>query len=579
VAISLSIASYQYHDSTNKKIISLAERDIHDTATIEANAISRALSTEIKDISNNLRLLSQSRSIQNHDIPAQELFDFSQSRTSELTDGYYWIAKDGKIVTYSEINTGKFPDYRGDDLSFREYYQAPKKTLRSFVSTIIDSRDGVPRLYLSHPILDANGKFNGVIVVSISTRVAGNFVQSQLLPEYKSMVGLMDRYGLILYANNHTLIGKHYYDNSFQSILPDQIRTKFNSFLERSKVNTSETEDISYGSNTVTIASKEILINGEHSWTAYIIYPHVLTDEATSLLNHQRTFNMVIIATVGTLALLTSAIVLTSNKRLHGIVEKKTSELKQVVGSLAQANEQLREHDKLQQEFINIAAHELRTPITPIVASLHLAEMKNHNKPEISLTRQQYDLIVRNSKRLESLARNILDVSRIESGKFSLSPEVFDINDEVENVVKDAATWVRSDGPKIEFKPSLDSSGNSLTALVSADKTKIFEVLSNLLRNAIRFSSSEGIISVSVDKVDNDLVTISVKDYGRGIDSAIMPRLFQKFASSTDMGGTGLGLFISKSIVEAHSGKMWARNNEEGKGATFAFTLPLISGK
>src|SRR5581483_400701 len=169
-----------------------------------------------------------------------------------------------------------------------------------------------------------------------------------------------------------TLFGTHYYDSAFQSIIPNSVKAQFNSFVERSKVNTAEVEDVSYGPNAVTIASKEILINGKHSWTAYIVYPHILNAETASLLNQQATFNIAIIIAIGIAAILIAAMVLTWNRRLEMVVEKKTLELKRSAESLALANEQLREHDKMQTEFINIAAHELRTPIQPILGMVDI---------------------------------------------------------------------------------------------------------------------------------------------------------------------------------------------------------------
>jgi signal transduction histidine kinase len=608
-ATSLSIASYQYHDSTSNRITSLAKRDIHDNAIIEANAISRALSTKIADVAGNLRLLANAPSVQNGDVTGQQLFDSSQTITSDLTDGYYWIDRDGKIVTYSEINTGKFPDYRGDDLSFREYYKVPKQTLKPFISTVIDSRDGVLRLYLSHPIVDLKGNFSGVVVAAISTKNAGDFVQSQLLPQYRSTVGLMDRDGLILYSNNQTLIGIHYDDAMFQSVVPDPIKAQFNSFLERSKVNTSEVEDISYGPNTVTIASKAVLINGEHSWTAYIVYPHVLTDETASLLNQQSTFNIVIIVAIGIAAILTTAMVLTWNKRLEMVVEKKTVELKHAADSLARVNEQLRERDKMQTEFINIAAHELRTPIQPVLGVIELLKQSAAGKAKTEITDRQLAIMDRNARRLQKLSSEILDATRIEAGTLRMDMEVMDINENIRNAIADTKSWIPDDQKKslqIRFRPvAIDEFGYPIPLLVKADKLRIFQVISNLLRNAIKFSAEEGgskgvIITVTTDKRDDDgnnddnnsdgggnggggYAIVSVKDCGAGISAEVLPRLFTKFSTDREWGGTGLGLFIAKNIVEAHGGRIWAENNNssgDGKrGATFSFMLPLAAAK
>jgi signal transduction histidine kinase len=107
---------------------------------------------------------------------------------------------------------------------------------------------------------------------------------------------------------------------------------------------------------------------------------------------------------------------------------------------------------------------------------------------------------------------------------------------------------------------------------VEADKVRIFEVLSNIIRNAIKFTS-EGTITVKAH-ADGKNVQVDVRDSGAGIDPDIVPRLFTKFATTSNQ-GTGLGLFISKNIVEAHGGRIWAENNKDGKGATFSFTLPL----
>jgi hypothetical protein len=134
----------------------------------------------------------------------------------------------------------------------------------------------------------------------------------------------MDSDGLILYSDNKTLIGTHYYDESLQSIVPAPVKGQFNSFLERSRFNPSEIEDVSYGPNAITIASEEVLINGEHSWTAYIFYPHILTGETASLLSQQSTFNIAIIIAIGIAAILIAAMVLTWNRRLEMVVEKKT---------------------------------------------------------------------------------------------------------------------------------------------------------------------------------------------------------------------------------------------------------------
>jgi signal transduction histidine kinase len=240
--------------------------------------------------------------------------------------------------------------------------------------------------------------------------------------------------------------------------------------------------------------------------------------------------------------------------------------------------EGLKEIDKLKDEFINIAAHELRTPIQPIIglSDILRSQIKDSKQQEL------LDVIVRSAKRLHRLSEDILDVTRIESHNLMLRKEKFNLNEIISNAISDTTNHVivkenKENSIKLEFTNSRDKGkgegerGNS-PAIIEADKGRISQVVSNILANAVKFTN-EGIVKVATEKKDNEIV-ISIKDTGAGIDSEILPRLFTKFATSSTT-GTGLGLFISKSIVEAHGGRIWAKNNSDGKGATFYFSLPL----
>ncbi|HZA08257.1 MAG TPA: HAMP domain-containing sensor histidine kinase, partial [Nitrososphaeraceae archaeon] len=239
--------------------------------------------------------------------------------------------------------------------------------------------------------------------------------------------------------------------------------------------------------------------------------------------------------------------------------------------------EGLKEIDKLKDEFINIAAHELRTPIQPILglSGVLRSRIKDSEQQEL------LDVIVRNAKRLQRLSEDILDVTKIESHNLVLKKEVFNLNDIVSNAISDTMNHIikenKENSVKLEFINSKENGkegeGNSL-AIIDADKDRISQVISNLLTNAVKFTN-EGTIRVAVQRKDNEVI-ISIKDTGTGIDPDILPRLFTKFATTSNT-GTGLGLFISKSIVQAHGGRIWAGNNSDGKGATFYFSLPLLS--
>jgi signal transduction histidine kinase len=254
------------------------------------------------------------------------------------------------------------------------------------------------------------------------------------------------------------------------------------------------------------------------------------------------------------------------NKRLKATVDKRTAELKS-------ANEQLKVHDKMQKEFINVASHEIKTPTQALLGYSEILQKHPEKREEMS------QAIFRNANRLQRLTNDILDVTRIESQTLKLNKEQFNLADLISSVVEDFKNDIQKKGSDIKlFYEPKDH------LILEADKVRLTQVISNLLSNAIKFTNQgSGTISIDTSTIqqqihNNDIekkLLVSVKDDGTGIDPSMTSRLFTKFASKSETGGTGLGLFISKSIVEAHGGRIWAKNNANGKGATFTFTLPI----
>ena len=231
--------------------------------------------------------------------------------------------------------------------------------------------------------------------------------------------------------------------------------------------------------------------------------------------------------------------------------------------------EKLKESDRMKDEFVNIAAHELRTPIQPI---LGLSEIL---RPKVNTEDREYvDVIVRNAKRLQRLTEEILDVTKIESQSLKLKKEEFNLKDVIENCINDIITKRRfkeEKDTKILYEPK--------DIFVEADRERVAQVISNLLSNAIKFTPKDGTISVISDRTANgkgEVATISVKDTGQGIEYNMLNRLFEKFTTRS-FSGTGLGLFICKSIVEAHGGTIWAENNSDGRGANVSFNIPVLA--
>lgn len=234
--------------------------------------------------------------------------------------------------------------------------------------------------------------------------------------------------------------------------------------------------------------------------------------------------------------------------------------------------EELKKADKMQKEFINITAHELRTPIQPILVVIDTLLSKKGNIEDYE---ELLNMIRRNAKRLQRVTENVLDVTRIESGSFGLKKELFDLNE----VIMAVLAAYGSDVKKVDQLKIILTSKESF--YVEADKVRIAQVISNLLNNAMKFTQ-EGTIAISCNKMEHDndkhSATFCMKDTGVGIHPEIYPKLFSKFASHSD-GGIGLGLYLCKNIVKAHGGRIWAENNPDGKGSAFFFTLPLQNSK
>ena len=232
--------------------------------------------------------------------------------------------------------------------------------------------------------------------------------------------------------------------------------------------------------------------------------------------------------------------------------------------------EQLKIHNKMQEEFINVAAHELRTPIQPV---LSLSELLLSKKGDIEQYEELLESINRNGKRLQRLAENILDVTKIESQSLQLKKEKFILNDLILSIFTNYESHMKKaeiSNVKLAMAPKED------IVLVEGDKERLTQVFDNILSNAIKFTK-EGRITVSIERMkenDKEFGVVSVKDTGSGIDSEILPRLFTKFATKSQT-GTGLGLYISKRIIETHGGKVWAENNLQETGATFSFSIAL----
>jgi two-component system, OmpR family, sensor histidine kinase VicK len=234
------------------------------------------------------------------------------------------------------------------------------------------------------------------------------------------------------------------------------------------------------------------------------------------------------------------------------------------------ANKQLAIHDKMQQDFINIAAHELRTPIQPILGLSQFVRTKSKE----SMVIDAIDIILRNAIRLQRLTEDILDVQKIESNTLQLNKESLDLNVLISDLVADYKKQLLNE--KKEGISLVTELNFSKPIFLYADRHRLVRVIDNLLNNALKFTKKGIIVATAKEEKDDQQhkLIVSVKDTGDGIDPDVLPKLFSKFVTKS-YHGTGLGLYICKGIIEAHGGKIWGENNVGGEGARFSFNLPI----
>jgi two-component system, OmpR family, sensor histidine kinase VicK len=249
-------------------------------------------------------------------------------------------------------------------------------------------------------------------------------------------------------------------------------------------------------------------------------------------------------------------------------LEQKEKELNESNNELESANELLKLHDRMQKEFINIASHEMKTPTQAILGTSGLLQYYPERRDEL------IEIIRRNAKRLQALTSDILDVTRIESQTFQLQKERFNIYDLLSEVIKDYTERTKSENKSVKLSYMQQNANHH--ALVEADKGRITQVLSNVLNNALKFTDKGEIVVEAHESNNKKEIIVSITDTGSGINKDIFSKLFSKFVTKSSQ-GTGLGLYISKSIIEAHGGRIWAENRKDKTGSIFIFTLPRVN--
>jgi signal transduction histidine kinase len=552
IAVSYGLFFYLQNNTENNIRNSLFEqqkqRQIEST-----KALSNHIASDLDLIMSKLELLANSGTLQQGNLvgnkTTEELEKTYQQINSKTPLDRLFILDKNNIVK-SSIAANDLPRFVGVNFSDREWARETKDMQMPVYSNGFEGRDGVYRIAITFPIIN-EGAYIGLVAASLSTipffEHYGNIydIKSQYL-------AVLDRNAGQLIHPVKSFIGTSFFGNHTQQvtghneILNNIIRTVISGkpYSDTYEFRNSERLNTGY----------PIWVGSKPEYFVFVITPtSAIFSQINDVIFTQRIEIFSLLAGVTAAVAVLIVFLMKWNTNLNNEVKRRTKDLES-------ANEQLKFHDKMQKEFINVAAHELRTPIQPI---LGLSQIIQSNVMDENL-RSQVKVIERNAKRLQGLTNDILDVTRIESHTLKLNKGKFNLNDVITNCINDVIINNNGKNVKLSYEPR--------DIIVEGDKGRISQVISNILSNATKFTT-EGSILIKSEKYDNQ-VMISVKDTGSGIDPELFPRLFSKFVSKS-FSGTGLGLFIAKSIIESHNGKIWAENNIDGKGAKFSFTLPI----
>lgn len=578
-SISLSIFTYQSFAQTANQIAESAEDDVRRIAVRQASDIRGILENKINTVVSNLHVIANAPSVhRGEESEARVLFDTAETTIGQPLDFVAWLNSDGRLVWSSNVNASTWAQYAGVDLSSRPYFTEARETKEPYFSSVIESVDNIPRVFMSVPIVD-EGVFKGIVYAGYRLDTAAQLVRNEAIDEgSESRILLLSKDGVLLHSRSPEFIGMNMLSQEVQSrFIPSSIpaaeRGRVNDALERALRGESGSMDITINDVTNTVAFEPVAIDGKRFLTLFIMTPHIFAEDTAFLIAQQQNVSIITIGIIGAVAFGMAFLLLGWNKRLQIAVDTRTAELRDANKLLVEANEQLKEHDRMQKEFVNVAAHELRTPVQPLIGIAEQLLADLGDGAEIKISRPEIEMLDRNAKRLVHLTSVILEASRIEASALRLKKERVDLTEKMKAVMADTQPFIEPEKDvRIVFEPP-----NEGSVVVEADSVRLYEVLSNLIGNAVKFTK-HGVVSVSIGKTQDGHAKVSVSDTGTGIDPEIMPRLFTRFATKSEK-GTGLGLYISKGIVEAHGGRIWAENNGEGRGATFTFTLPLAKGR
>jgi signal transduction histidine kinase len=573
--------SYSIQIVTEENIKSSLVSEQIDRQRIASKSLSQHIGSDLTLVTAVLDGLADSAYLQDARMDSEKtnsLIIQKYHTIDDIIDRIFILDKNDTVTT--DLSNQGTDQYLGSDFSQKEWVKEAKNELNPVFSKGFE-RQGTYTIYIAVPIINKeNSEYLGLIGASIPTEKFfsryGNVhdINSQFLVVY-------DRNATILAVGaDKTLLGKNFFGQTVQNfITQNEILNNLTRTLLSGEPNYGVYD---YGRTERINTGQPVLIRNTPTYFLQVVTPtkEIFSKIGETLFTERLKSYSLLAAVFACVVLLIIFLLKWSNTMEKEVIKRTealnksnvklgiiSKELKNSNRSLQEANSQLRENDKLQKEFINMAAHELRTPIQPILGltDVLLDGVSDSHQSKL------LNVIMRNARRLQRLSGDILDVSKIESSSLKLSRSRIELNEKIQTVVNDIenrSISERNKNVRIIFQPK-----ESVT--VHVDRDRIYQVLSNLLSNALKFTKN-GRVTINIDHSNKNEVVVTIRDTGTGIPPKLMPNLFSKFVTTSN-NGTGLGLFISKGIIEAHGGRIWAENNPDGIGASFSFSLPINS--
>lgn len=575
--IIIAVTSYGlffYFQRVNEKSIreSIFEQELERQIN-STKSVSQHVGSDLRLVTSMLQDLADSLYLQNEMLSGDKVSDLIEEKFRQLNSvtevDSLLITDNEGIITSHKASPG-MKTFVNIDISSNDYMKQTMNELQPVYSNGFTGIDGKYRVVITYPITSMeDGHYIGTVVANLPTveffKNYGNVndISSQFLVAF-------DRSGnLLAVGASGDLVGKNFFGNETQRFINyNKVLNNLTHYLLAGNAGHAMYD---YGKGERLNTQSPILVGTQPTYFVQVVTP---TDRIYLKINSvlfTEGIKMFSLLTGTTAAIIILVFLLRKwYTVLQHEVTKRTSDLNESNYKLMKANESLKIKDEAQNQFINVAAHELRTPIQPILNAIYLMQSSDLSA---SKKNQYIDIIKRNTEKLGRLAEDILDVTRIESNTLRLMVERLNLYDLIQNIVEEYKRNIHF----IYKELVVNYESPSKTIFVKGDRLRLNQVLLNLLDNAGKFTK-KGSITVTTAVISNK-VQVTVKDTGVGIHPEIFPKLFSKFVTRSDR-GTGLGLFISKSIIEAHGGKIWAENYSQKEqkevGAAFNFTLPLL---